>query len=196
MLIYDIEILKAVPDRQGQREPDIEYCGGWQDHKGMGIAVLGCYDYVRDCYRVFCQDNLSEFTALIGKHDVLIGFNNLCFDNRILTAQDIPVNDSACYDLFIEIQRGLGLDFNDPGQRRSGYNLQSVAYANFRLNKSGAGANAPALWQRGKIGSVIDYCLFDVYLTKRLIDRVIRSGALVDPLDATSIPIRKPGVHQ
>lgn len=193
MLIYDIEIANAIPPRDGAREDGITYAQGWHDHKGMGIAVLGCFDYVRECSRVFCQDNLSEFAALIAKHDVVIGFNNLRFDNRILAAHDIPISDTKCYDLFIEIQRSLGLDFNDPGQRRSGYSLQAVAYANFRLSKSGTGADAPALWQRGNIGSVIDYCLFDVYLTKRLIDRVIRSGALVDPLDAHTIPIRKPG---
>lgn len=68
-----------------------------------------------------------------------------------------------------------------------------MAYANFRISKSGNGALAPVEWQRGNIGNVIDYCLHDVYLTKRLIDRVIRSGALADPHDAKPISIRKPG---
>jgi DEAD/DEAH box helicase domain-containing protein len=193
MLIYDIEIVNAVPPRDGVKEEGINYCAGWSDHKGMGIAVLGVYDYVRDCARVFCKDNLSEFAELITKHDVLIGFNNLRFDNPILLANNVPINNVPCYDLFIEIQRGLELDFNDPRQRRAGYSLQAVAYANFRLSKSGSGAEAPQAWQRGRIGSVIDYCLFDVYLTKRLIDRIIRAGALTDPLDAHPIPIRRPG---
>jgi hypothetical protein len=192
MLIYDIEIYRAIPQRGVVLESDVEYCDGWHDHKGMGIAVLGAFDYVRDCYRVFCKDNLSEFSALIAQHDVIIGFNNLRFDNQVLAANDIPIS-SASYDLFVEIQHGLELDFNDPGQRRSGYSLQSVAYANFRLGKSGAGAEAPILWQRGSIGKVVDYCLYDIYLTKRLIDRVLRQGALIDPLNGGSIPIRRPG---
>lgn len=193
MLIYDIEILRAIPSRGVVLESDIDYCEGWNDHKGMGIAVLGVFDYVRDCYRIFCQDNLSDFTELVDRHDLVIGFNNLRFDNPILAAQGISLSSVTSYDLYVEIQRGLGLDFNDPGQRRAGYTLQAIAYANFRLSKSGDGENAPILWQRGNIGRVIDYCLYDIYLTKRLIDRVIRSGALIDPVNNGSIPIRRPG---
>jgi len=194
LLIYDIEIANAIPSRDGLRTPNISYCEGWTDFLGMGVSVLACYDYVRDHYRVFCKDNLADFAALAERHDVLVGFNNLRFDNQVLTAHGIALNQASCYDLFIEIQRGLGLDFNNPAQRRSGYNLQGMAYANFRAKKSGSGADAPALWQSGKTGSVIDYCLSDVHLTKRLIDRVIRGGALADPLDERkSISIRRPG---
>jgi DEAD/DEAH box helicase domain-containing protein len=193
MIIYDVEIYRAIPQRGIVLESDVEYCDGWHDHKGMGIAVVGVFDYVRDCYHIFCQDNLQDFTELIARRDLAIGFNNLRFDNPILAAHGIPITSVSLYDLFIEVQRGLGLDFNDPGQRRSGYSLHGLAFANFRLGKSEAGENAPILWQRGNVGRVVDYCLQDIYLTKRLIDRVIRSGALVDPVNNGTIPIRRPG---
>jgi hypothetical protein len=43
---------------------------------------------------------------------------------------------------------------------------------------------------------VIDYCLHDIHLTKRLLDRVIRTGALADPRDrARTLYVRKPGAQ-
>lgn len=193
MLIYDLEILNAIPSNE-PRHPDISYCDGWHDHEGMGISVVAAYDYVDDRYRVFCQDNLNDFLMLANTHDVCIGFNNHRFDNKVLGYNRVILPDEKCYDLFIEIQRGLGLDFSNPHERRAGYGLEPMAYANFRRKKSGNGALAPVEWQRAKIGNVIDYCLYDVYLTKRLIDRVIRCGKLNDPHDETQrIHIRKPG---
>lgn len=40
MLIYDIEIRNAIPDGDSTPLPDIIYCEGWRDFKGMGIAVI------------------------------------------------------------------------------------------------------------------------------------------------------------
>ena len=34
-LIYDLEIVKAIPDRNKPNEPGIEYCAGWDDHANM-----------------------------------------------------------------------------------------------------------------------------------------------------------------
>ena len=40
-LIYDIEIIKAIPSKNGERITGIEYCEGWKDHANMGISVIG-----------------------------------------------------------------------------------------------------------------------------------------------------------
>ena len=40
---------------------------------------------------------------------------------------------------------------------------------------------------------VVDYCLADVCLTKRLLDRVIRSGQIINPKTGEWILVRKPG---
>ena len=43
ILIYDCEIIKAVPIDYKNEAPieGIEYCKGWDDHKNMGIRLLG-----------------------------------------------------------------------------------------------------------------------------------------------------------
>ncbi len=191
MMVYDIEIIRAIPSPNAPREEGIEYVESWTDFSSMGIAVLACYDYARDCSRVFCQDNLADFLTLAHSHDICVGFNNHRFDNKILESNALVLNSS--YDLFEEIQRGLKLNFNNPAERRAGYGLSSMAFANFRANKSGDGAQAPIDFQRGRIGKTVDYCLQDVYLTKRLLDKVIRRGFLNDPHDTkTLIPVRRP----
>lgn len=193
VLIYDLEILNAVPDRSGRREEGINYCEGWGDHKGMGIAVLACYDYARDTFRVYCQDNIGDFPLLVDLHDCVVGFNNHHFDNRVLEAAGLPIPAEKSYDLFEEIKHGLG----PSSFSRYHYTLDDLCRANFRASKSGSGAHAPVLWQQGKIGTVIDYCLRDITLTKKLLDRVIRTGYLLDPNCLTRrIPVRRPGAQQ
>ena len=56
----------------------------------------------------------------------------------------------------------------------NGFTLNSFAEANYGMGKTGNGGLAPVLWQQGKRGEVIDYCLNDVYLTKLLFDKIIR----------------------
>ncbi|MCP9496251.1 MAG: hypothetical protein MSG64_17545 [Pyrinomonadaceae bacterium MAG19_C2-C3] len=64
MLLYDLEIINAIPPKDGLRHPDVTYASGWHDYLGMGIAVICCYDYKTDRTRVFSRDNLAEFPKL------------------------------------------------------------------------------------------------------------------------------------
>jgi hypothetical protein len=34
LLIFDCEIRKAIPPKEGERIPGIDYCGGWDDFPG------------------------------------------------------------------------------------------------------------------------------------------------------------------
>jgi hypothetical protein len=193
MLIYDIEISKAIPPRSGVCEDKVEYCEGWHDHRGMGIAVIGCYDYKTDRYRVFCEDNLTDFGFLAVTQECVVGFNNNRFDDRILEAHGILIPSARSYDILQEIWRALGLGPDFHPATHAGYSLDAMCRANFKTSKTGDGTTAPIQWQRGEIGTVIDYCLNDIHLTKRLLDRIIRTGALANPVNANNtIYLRKP----
>lgn len=181
MLIYDLEIKKAIPERNKSRFPHIEYCESWDDHKNMGVSVIGVYDMATKRYRVFMEDNFEEFEKLAANTDCLVGFNNLRFDNRVLAAIGIKLPKERCYDLLIEIWRSLGLGSTFNYLTHGGYGLDAMAYANFRSKKTGNGALAPVWFQRGEIGAVVDYCLTDVHLTHRLLERVINCGYLFNP---------------
>lgn len=194
IIIYDCEIVNAIPNRDGSKIDGIEYCGGWQDHANMGVSVTGVYDYLEDRYRVFLDDNKDEFDTLLNMRGPLcVGFNNIPFDNALLVASDWPCpNDSICYDLLRETwaAAGLGVQFNF--KTHGGFGLDAMCECNFGTKKSGNGAFAPVLWQQGKRGEVIDYCLNDVRLTKQLFDEVLAGRTVLNPKDGSQLTLRKP----
>jgi hypothetical protein len=192
LIIYDCEIVKCIPDRSGYQEPDLEFCEGWHDYAGMGISVIGCYDYEADQYRVFCKDNWRAFIDLAQYHGTLIGFNNISFDNRLLAANGLQLPADRSYDLLVEIWRAAGLGPTFNCRTHGGFGLDAMCAANFGLNKTGRGDLAPIAWQRGRVGEVIDYCLNDVALTKKLVDKILTDQTLISPKDGRVLSIRMP----
>jgi len=198
MIIYDIEIIKAIPDKRGVAHAGIEYCAGWHDHTNMGISVVGVYDYREDRYRVFLQDNMEEFFHLCDARDTLVGFNNIAFDNAVINAHGPRLTEEKkFYDILIEVWAAVGLGPKFEYPSHIGFGLDACCHINFGTNKTGDGALAPVLWQRGEHGKVIDYCLNDVRLTKQLLDEIIKTGELHHPRNSTlvgnKLTIRKPG---
>jgi hypothetical protein len=181
MIIYDVEILRAIPDRRGERQPDIEYCAGFDDFHNMGIACLCGYNYADDSYFVFGKNELGEFEKLVKQTDCVVGYNIFKFDNNLLNAEGVNIPRDLCYDLFHEIylktKRFIGLN--------------AMSEANGGKQKTENGALAPIMWQKGEYTRVINYCLNDVRMTKRLVDKVIRQGWLYCP-SKEIIRLRKP----
>jgi hypothetical protein len=194
-VVYDIEIINAIPDKKSLPVEGITYCAGWGDHTNMGISVIGAYDYITERYRVFCADNFDEFRKLCGERKCLVTFNGLSFDNKVICAYlgakfEETEND---YDLLAEMWVAAGLARAFAYPTHVGFSLDATAKANLDAVKTGTGALAPIDWQRGKIGSVIDYCLNDVKLTKGLFDAVLRGYVLRDPRNPGKfLTMRKP----
>lgn len=198
MLIYDCEIKKAIPGKDGVIIQGIEYCKGWDDFEGMGIACVCAYDYEEDAYRVFCNDNLGAFEALVDHHTLndglIVGYNSLKFDNRLVAAHGIPINPAASYDILVEIWKAVGLGPEFVWETHMGFGLDDMIRANFDdYGKTGDGKMAPVLWQQGKIGTVIDYGMTDVWLTKMLLDKVIAGDPLVNPKSGELFLVKAPG---
>ncbi len=179
-LIYDIEIKKAILGRNENKIDGIEYCKGWGDHIGMGISCLCAFDYSTGKYRVFTDSNQSDFAELC-KNRVTVGFNNHGFDEKVL--KDCwNIEPAESVDILIGIKKTTGT--------HAGYGLDNCCEANFGVKKSGSGALAPVEWQRGNIGHVIDYCINDVYMTKRLFDMIRTVGGIRSPVDPSKfIPV-------
>lgn len=179
MIVFDCEIKKAIP---GPNVPHgITCCDGWEDFGGMGIACVCVYDYGERRYRVFCEDNLSDFQDLIHNRNLLIGFNSVRFDNKLLSVNGVDVGLISYYDIYYEIMRGLGVHKQEI--KPAGYKLDQVCEINFGHSKTEHGAMAPVYYQQGKIGRVIDYCLNDVYLTVRLFNKIMRDEYILDPVN-------------
>lgn len=189
-LVYDLEIQNAIPPKNaGERRSDVQYCEGWGDHAGMGISVLCAYDTTADRYRVFCEDNAPEFAKLVAERDVVVTFNGKRFDNQVLGAcWGIEVPETKHYDLLRELRRAQGMKPDGIG----GGSLAAWCEANFGQGKSGEGAMAPIDWQRGNVGTVIDYCLMDTKLTTLLYRLASLRQPIKKPTGGT-LMLRHPG---
>ncbi len=187
MIIYDLEIQNAVPSNN-IRLNDVKYCKGWDDHVGMGLACLCLYDYANDQYRIFDEFELDELKTIIVQAECIVGFNHIRFDNKVLQTYDVIIPENRCYDILREIARADGTP-----DKIGGLSLNAVCQANFNISKNGDGANAPVLYQNGAYGKLYDYCLNDVRLTKRLLDKIIRTGRIINPRTGKEIFVRKPG---
>ena len=180
-LAYDCEIENCIPNRGEPIEEGLNYCQGWGDHAGMGISVITVYTAPDDRYRVYCKDNLEEFAKLVAWAEEqrleIVGFNSIGFDDKLCAANGINIRTT--YDLLCEVRIASGQPpYYVKGKTRAGYNLDAIAKATFGRGKTGSGALAPVMWQRGQIGAVINYGLYDIQLTKRLFDN---RHQLIDP---------------
>lgn len=187
LIVYDIEIVKCIPDYKKPNEAGLEYCGGWDDHANMGISVLCAYDTRAQAPRIFLQDNLPVFAKFIEGRTVA-GFNNHGFDDKLLAANGITVG--ASYDLCAEMRVAVG----EPraftrGITKGGRTLDNIAGINLNLQKTMSGSLAPVAWQRGQHGEVIDYCMRDVMLTVALIEK---TPGLIDPVSGQHVTVQRP----
>lgn len=186
-IIYDCEIKNAIPDKNEPIRPNVVYCKGWKDFLGMGIAVITVFDYHMGQYRIFCEDNLNDFAALVDDSELIIGFNSIHFDNNLVAAHGIEIDPRKNWDLYVEAKEAAGA-----GKFDKGYKLDDFVQINFRIKKKQSGAMAPILWQQGKKGQVIDYGLTDTWLTKRCIDLIVETGSIMDPRTGRQLSLSIP----
>lgn len=174
-VVYDCEIVRCLPT--DSPSPDLEYCAAWDDFENMGISVIAAYSSWDDRYHIYLADNLGDFQALVDRAEEVVGFNSIAFDDRLCAANGLKVQTT--YDLLCQVRIAAGMPPHYVKDvTRPGYSLEKLAVANLGYGKSGSGALAPQLWQQGKYGQVIDYCLGDVAIAKGLYDR---RDSLLDP---------------
>jgi hypothetical protein len=163
----------------------------------MGISVICTYDTQRQKYAVYCEDNKEDFYDLMSreteKGGVLVSYNGLSFDNRVIEAcWKWHVCQDNCYDVLVEIWTAHGLPPKYQYPTHAGFSLDDMAATNNFGAKSGSGAMAPVMWQRGQIGSVITYCLEDVRLTTKLVRRAAEGKTLISSKTGEQFMLRNP----
>lgn len=170
-LVYDCEILG---------DPTIL---GWENYEELGITVIGTWqDGQLIAYDMGDPFYLDIFQEAIYSAQKIIGFNNHQFDDPLLAAHGIEFpKNCKNIDILADIRELSGQPRRYVrGVTRRGYDLNSVANANGLGQKSGSGAQAPTLWKAGKHQEVIDYCLNDVNLTRRIYE-IMQRRELRDP---------------
>ena len=127
------------------------------------------YDSETDKYSSFLEKDLKNLWPILEKADLLIGYNSEHFDIPLLNkyySGDLTKIKSL--DLMKEIKNSIG--------RR--IKLDHIAEGTLGANKSAHGLQAIAWWKQGEIDKIIDYCIDDVKITKKLYDYALKNGKL------------------
>lgn len=179
ILTFDLEIAKAIPDEGKSKREGYEYCEGWNDKAGMGIS-LGCaYLSWLDRFKFYDEKNIMDLIDDFALANLVTGFNIHGFDVSLLkgTLQRLGLPEKTglsgkTYDLFLDIKRSLGNNFP------KGWTMENVARTTLGEGKSGAGAEAPFIWQDGCIAQIASYVLADVRLEHKLFLHALKYGSV------------------
>jgi len=181
MIVFDVEIEKAILGRGEIPIPGIEYCSGWRAFEEMGLACCCTFDTETHLTRVFLKKQLDELQTYLATHRSG-GFNTRRFDLKLLEVNGVTLpafGRERHYDALEQIWLKLGLDPDKfVPQTHGGWGLDAVMQETFGLSKSGAGALAPVWWQQGERGKVVDYCCRDAWLEAKLITHMLAGGEI------------------
>lgn len=134
--------------------------GGWHRAEAMGISVGVVYDSVQDTFSTYLESEVDGLVAHLHEAELVVGFNNKRFDNRVLSAYSSK-----------DLGRLNTLDILEVVQKRLGYrlSLDRLAEHTLGVKKTADGLLALKWYKQGKIRKIIDYCTSDVAITRDLL---------------------------
>jgi len=205
LLIYDCEIIKCIHQEwdKNPKNPKLDYCKGWEDFENMGISVIGTFNTRDNEYIAFIEnslydewfdtDNLSvfkdkkykvkslyNFQKYLNEATVLVGFNNQKFDDNLIKANGFTIPTTTLnYDLLAESWESMGMSREFIYPTHAGYSLDRFCEVNGLGRKTSSGELAPVDWQKGNYIPVIDYCINDIVLTKKLMSTIMSNNGWI-----------------
>lgn len=133
--------------------------GGWHKAHKMGVSCAVLYDSKTDEYLTYLQDDIEKLVRDLNKYDLIIGFNIIGFDYKVLSGLvKSDYHQLPTLDLLLEIKRYLGYRLS----------LDHLASQTLGEQKSADGLMALEWWQQGEIEKIITYCRQDVKVTRDL----------------------------
>lgn len=144
--------------------------GGWHRAGQMGLSVGVVYDSNTRKYSYFFEENVDELIAALFTFDLVIGFNNKRFDNKVLSAYTTT-----------SLARLPSLDLLEVIYNQLGYRLSLDHLAEQTLGevKQGNGLQALEWYKNGETERLKRYCKKDVELTHDLFTFGLRQQYLL-----------------
>jgi DEAD/DEAH box helicase domain-containing protein len=133
--------------------------GGWHRAEKMGISVAVLYVAQENRFYNFEEDAIQQLIDHLFTLDLVVGFNNKRFDNRVLSAYTSrKLNRLPNFDLLDLIKGQLGYRLS----------LDRLAEHTLGVMKSGDGLQALQWFKEGKMELLTRYCRQDVEITRDL----------------------------
>lgn len=161
--VATISGLDLLPERYGVFDLETQYSaeevGGWHNIEAMKMSLAVLYDSQLDEYVTYLEDEVEALVEHICQLDMVVGFNNIRFDNRVL----------AGYGQF-KHERVPSLDLLQSIHRRLSYrlSLNRIAEATLGTEKTADGLQALAWYKEGRIDLIQKYCKKDVEITRQV----------------------------
>lgn len=139
------------------------------DPKKLKVSLVGIYDYAKDDYRTYLENELSGLFAKLEHASFIVGFNINKFDLPVLSPYYFGnVSQFTTLDLLEEVEKVLGFRVA----------LDDLARATLGVKKKGHGFLAIEYFKKREWGKLRNYCLEDVRITKELFEFGKRQGKL------------------
>ncbi|MBI5557339.1 MAG: DEAD/DEAH box helicase [Deltaproteobacteria bacterium] len=153
----------ALPERYGvfdvETRRSAEEVGGWHRAERMGVSVAVLYDNAAASFSVYREQEMDQLIAHLRRLDLVVGFNNRRFDNRVLSAYtDFDLGSLPTLDILEEVTNRLGYRLS----------LERLAEKTLGIKKSGSGLLALQWYKEGQFDKIIEYCRRDVEITRDL----------------------------
>ncbi|RUM88553.1 MAG: DEAD/DEAH box helicase, partial [Thermodesulfatator sp.] len=133
--------------------------GGWHRAHKMKVSCAVIYDSLSKSYLTFLEHQLAGLFSLLGRMDLVIGFNIKRFDYKVLSAYaPIDLRSLPTLDLLEHVHDRLGYRLS----------LDSLASSTLGKRKSADGLQALKWWKQGRIKKIMEYCKKDVEITRDL----------------------------
>lgn len=138
--------------------------GGWNRVDKMGVSIAVLYDSKADDCFSYSQDELEGLFERMAAAQLVIGFNSLRFDYKVLApfaavlAEPFNLASLPSLDLLQSIYKRLNYRVS----------LDNLCQATLNAGKSADGLQALRWWKEGKIEEIAAYCRKDVELTRDL----------------------------
>ncbi|WP_319548005.1 DEAD/DEAH box helicase [Desulfogranum marinum] len=146
--VFDIETKRSAQE-----------VGGWHRAQNMGVSVAVVYDNRQQKFLVYEEKQIEQLIISLFSFDLVVGFNNKRFDNKVLSAYTRKnLSSLPSFDI-------LEVIYNQLGYRLS---LDHLAEQTLGKSKQGHGLQALEWFKQGEMEKLTAYCREDVQLTKEL----------------------------
>ena len=153
-----------------ETQRSVEEVGGWDHVERLGLALAVTYDTRDNTYKTYDEVSVTNLVEALSAANLVIGFNHLKFDYRVLSAYtNADLHSLPNFDMLAQLSKdeGFRVGLDELGQHtldrgKTAHGLQSIEW-----------------WKRGEIDRVAEYCKQDVALTRELFLHARNKGYLL-----------------
>ncbi len=133
--------------------------GGWGNCHKMGVSIAVLYDNIDNSFTAYTQDELETMFTRMHKAKLIIGFNLIKFDYKVLQPfANYNLLNLPTLDILIQVTKSL----------KHRISLDNLAKATLGLGKNANGMQALTWWQQGRLDEITTYCKQDVDVTRQI----------------------------